>query len=59
MEQWLTKTELISKTGVSTNIIARIEKNEPVPMENFTKLRNAVLMILLKYSVNKMRGIKR
>lgn len=51
IDRGLTKTELKSIAGVSTNIIAKMGKNEPISMESLAKLQllcNAGLMILLK-----------
>lgn len=37
IDRGLTKTELNSVAGVSTNIIAKMGKNEPVSMESLAK----------------------
>lgn len=38
----LTKTELKSLAGVSTNIIAKMGKNEPISMESIAKISLAL-----------------
>ena len=38
----LTKTELKSIAGVSTNIIAKMGKNEPISMESLAKIKTAL-----------------
>lgn len=38
IDRGLTKTELKSVAGVSTNIIAKMGKNEPISMESLAKI---------------------
>lgn len=38
IDRGLTKTELKNLAGVSTNIIAKMGKNEPVSMESLAKI---------------------
>ena len=41
IDRGLTKTELKSVAGVSTNIIAKMGKNEPISMESLAKISTA------------------
>ena len=42
IDRGLTKTELKSIAGVSTNIIAKMGKNEPISMESLAKITTAL-----------------
>ena len=42
IDRKLTKTELKDIAGVSTNIIAKMGKNEPTPMESLAKITTAL-----------------
>ena len=42
IDRGLTKTELKSVAGVSTNIIAKMGKNEPISMESLAKISTAL-----------------
>ena len=42
IDRKLTKTELKDIAGVSTNIIAKINKNQPVSMESLAKITTAL-----------------
>ena len=42
IDRKLTKTELKDIAGVSTNIIAKMGKNEPISMENLAKITTAL-----------------
>ena len=42
IDRGLTKTELKSVAGVSTNIIAKMGKNEPISMERLAKISTAL-----------------
>lgn len=42
IDQKLTKTELKDIAGVSTNIIAKMGKNEPISMESLAKITIAL-----------------
>lgn len=42
IDQGLTKTELKDKAGVSTNIIAKMGKNEPISMDSLAKITTAL-----------------
>ena len=47
IDRGLTKTELKSIAGVSTNIIAKMGKNEPISMESLAKIT-----IVLQYGLD-------
>lgn len=42
IDRGMTKTELKSIAGVSTNIIAKMGKNEPISMESLAKITTAL-----------------
>lgn len=42
IDRGLTKTELKDKAGVSTNIIAKMGKNEPISMDSLAKITTAL-----------------
>lgn len=42
IDRGLTKTELKDKAGVSTNIIAKMGKNEPISMDSLAKIATAL-----------------
>ena len=42
IDRKLTKTELKDIAGVSTNIIAKMGKNEPISMESLAKITTAL-----------------
>ena len=42
IDKGMTKTELKCKAGVSTNIIAKMGKEEPVSMETLAKISTAL-----------------
>ncbi len=42
IDRGLTKTELKDIAGVSTNIIAKMGKNEPISMESLAKITTAL-----------------
>ena len=42
IDRGLTKTELKSSAGVSTNIIAKMGKNESISMESLAKIATAL-----------------
>ena len=42
IDRELTKTELKSIAGVSTNIIAKMGRNEPISMESLAKIATAL-----------------
>jgi len=42
IDRGLTKTELKSVAGVSTNIIAKMGKNEPISMESLAKISTSL-----------------
>ena len=42
IDRGLTKTKLKSLAGVSTNIIAKMGKNEPISMESLAKIATAL-----------------
>ena len=42
IDRGLTKTELKSSAGVSTHIIAKLGKNEPISMESLAKIATAL-----------------
>ena len=42
IDRELTKTELKSIAGVSTNIIAKMGRNEPISMESLAKITTAL-----------------
>ena len=42
IDKGMTKTEMRQQAGISTNILAKMEKGEPVAMESLAKICTAI-----------------
>ena len=55
----MTKTEMRLKAGISTNVLAKLGKNEPISLENLAKIAtvlNCGLDDILDFKMDKKDG---